>query len=303
MTKTSSAIKTGRIVAAILLGLCVVPMVFSAAGADECRSNRFQPTFVRHNALQPRVYYVEPNGNFTLMRSPADAQATCRARGVRQAIGGGTCFQRNWGDFGCGCNITPSPNRTCARFQALVASITRGATSVQFCRNLYASGDAENRAGNTARAQNNIAGARSRYQRALALFRQGANNPRCGQFRAQFNNAAAIVGRNLQRVAGGMQPPRPNPPNGQNANATMRVVGNWHWFTGKPLRINVDHTMVGPTNSGTWSYLGNNVYVFRWVKGGFVDRLTWSPGPPPRLNGKNNLGGHVWGTQTRGAGH
>jgi len=32
-------------------------------------------------------------------------------------INGQTCLQRDWGGFGCGCNITPSPNSTCAAFQ------------------------------------------------------------------------------------------------------------------------------------------------------------------------------------------
>ena len=94
-------------------------VAFAPAGAEaaECRSNRWQPTFVRHNSVSPTIYYVEPGGGFTRMLSPAHAQATCRSRGVRNTIGGRTCRQRSWGGFACGCNISPSPNATCARFQ------------------------------------------------------------------------------------------------------------------------------------------------------------------------------------------
>jgi hypothetical protein len=74
-----------------------------------------------------------------------------------------------------------------------------------------------------------------------------------------------------------------------------RVVGEWDWFTGRTLTINADHTMAGTTNSGTWSYEGADVYVFTWEKGGYVDTLTWSPGPPPRLEGTNNNDTSVWG--------
>lgn len=268
-----------------------------AALADECRTNVFQPTFVRHNSVAPRVWYVEPNGSFTLMASPDQAQATCRARGVRQLIGGRSCLQRNWGDFGCGCNIAPSPNATCARFQNYLRTISstgpvlgpgmmnninipggdianflsndpavcrsacqnnsncvawtwvrpgiqaasgrcwlknsvpsqvsstccvsaierRTQTGTMpspsddpFCRDLYARGDAANRAGNAARDRGNIAGARASYQQALSLFRQGAADRRCTRFRADFANAATIVERNLQRVAAGT-PPTPQP--------------------------------------------------------------------------------------------
>ncbi len=206
-----------KIVRLFLTALLIIVMAPTGAFADECRSNRFQPTFVRHNSVAPRVWYVEQGGNFTLMGSPAEAQAACRARGVRQAISGQTCFQRNWGDFGCGCNITPSPNATCARFQTYLQSIGTGPGSAddQFCRQLYARGDAENRAGNTAREQQNLAGARGRYQQALLLFRQGDSDPRCSGFRTQFATALAIAQRNLQRVTGGA-PPGPQP-GGRNA--------------------------------------------------------------------------------------
>lgn len=107
-----------RIVLALLAFFVTVP----AALADECRGNQFQPTFVRHDKNKPFAWYVESGGGFTLMPDPAAAQAACRARGVRQAIDGQTCAQRSWGDFGCGCNITPSPNATCARFQAHLKS-------------------------------------------------------------------------------------------------------------------------------------------------------------------------------------
>ena len=93
-----------------------------AALADECRSNDFQPTFVRHDASQ-QAWYVETSGKFTAMISPAGAQDTCKARGVRMSIRGQTCAQRSWGDFGCGCNIMPAPNTTCAGFHAHLRSI------------------------------------------------------------------------------------------------------------------------------------------------------------------------------------
>jgi hypothetical protein len=76
-----------------------------------------------------------------------------------------------------------------------------GAADDQFCRALYARADAENRAGNQARDRGDLAGARSRYNQALALFRQGADDPRCTRFRGQFINAVAIVERNVVRVS------------------------------------------------------------------------------------------------------
>lgn len=88
-----------------------------------------------------------------------------------------------------------------------------GVAGDQYCRDLYARGDAANRAGNAARDRGDIAGARARYQQALALFRQGAADPRCARYRGQFENAAGIAQRNLQRVAGAM-PPTPPPGGG-----------------------------------------------------------------------------------------
>lgn len=179
----------------------------SAVSAGECTSNRFQPTFVRHNSVAPQVYYVEPNGSFTPMRNPAEAQAVCQARGVRQLIGGQSCFQRNWGDFGCGCNITPSPNATCARFQRALAGRTNA--NDNYCRNLYSQMDGQNRAGNRFRAGRNLNAARSSYQNAMRLAQQGANDPRCLRFRNQFRNALSVIQRNMQRVFNDSRNTRP----------------------------------------------------------------------------------------------
>jgi hypothetical protein len=88
--------------------------------AGECTDNRWQPTFVRHDAVAPTVYYVALSGGFVPMSDPQQAQATCSAEGVRVPIDGQTCAQRSWGDFGCGCNLTPSPNTTCAAFQTFL---------------------------------------------------------------------------------------------------------------------------------------------------------------------------------------
>jgi hypothetical protein len=93
------------------------------AQADECRSNHWQPTFVRHDSVVPPIYYyVEPAGGFTPVRSEQEALEACRARGVRNTIDGQNCLQREWRGFGCGCNITPAPNSTCARFQNFLRS-------------------------------------------------------------------------------------------------------------------------------------------------------------------------------------
>ena len=102
---------------ALLLASVFTLAVIVSAFADECRDNSFQPTFVRHDS-NPRSHYVEVSGAFTPMVSPDAAQATCRARGVRQLINGQDCRQRFWGDFSCGCNITPSSSTTCTRFRA-----------------------------------------------------------------------------------------------------------------------------------------------------------------------------------------
>lgn len=98
-----------------------IALISTHAYSGECTSNSFQPTFVRHNSVSPAVFYVTGNG-FVQMASPAEAQQTCRAQGVRMRINGGDCFRRNWGDFGCGCNITPSPNTTCAAFQNFLSA-------------------------------------------------------------------------------------------------------------------------------------------------------------------------------------
>jgi hypothetical protein len=103
---------------AILLGATGTGASVSAAG--ECTGNDWQPTFVRHDAVAPTVYYATPSGGFAPMSDPQQAQNTCTAEGVREPINGQTCAQRSWGDFGCGCNITPSPNATCAAFQSFL---------------------------------------------------------------------------------------------------------------------------------------------------------------------------------------
>lgn len=107
----------------ILLTVLALAASATAVWADECRDNGFSPTFVRFNNLPGvPVHYVETNGTFTPMPDPPTAQATCTARGVRQLITGQDCRQRPWGHFGCGCNIVPSPNSTCARFHSLLSS-------------------------------------------------------------------------------------------------------------------------------------------------------------------------------------
>ncbi|MEK6697603.1 MAG: hypothetical protein AABZ10_01030 [Nitrospirota bacterium] len=94
-------------------------VIFAATGtgfAGECTDNGWQPTFVRHDSVAPTVYYYTGH-SFIPMSTPAEAQRTCETQGVRMTINGDTCAQRPWGHFGCGCNITPSPNTTCAAFQ------------------------------------------------------------------------------------------------------------------------------------------------------------------------------------------
>ena len=100
-----------------LLVFCLLAPSICLAG--ECTDNNWQPTFVRHDAVKPNVYYYT-GSDFILMVNPIQAQQTCQAQGVRNVINGQTCQQRNWGDFGCGCNITPAPNTTCAAFQAFL---------------------------------------------------------------------------------------------------------------------------------------------------------------------------------------
>ena len=104
----------------ILLMVCICVILLcsgpQALFADECRGNSWQPTFVRHNSVSPTVFYFT-GSTFIPISSPQEAQQICRSRGVRMAINGQTCAQRDWGGFGCGCNIAPSPNRTCASFQ------------------------------------------------------------------------------------------------------------------------------------------------------------------------------------------
>jgi len=109
-------IKKTIIIGILLLG--IVAVVIPAASADECRSNQWQPTFVRHDSIGQYVYfYVEPNSSFTRLNTPQEYQNACLSRGVRMRINGQDCRQRKFSDFGCGCNITPSPNETCRRFQ------------------------------------------------------------------------------------------------------------------------------------------------------------------------------------------
>lgn len=102
----------------LILFLSVMCMLSFAetVPAGECTDNGWQPTFVRHNSVAPTVYYYTGT-TFIPMSSPAEAQQTCTSRGVRNTINGQTCAERNWGDFGCGCNIEPSRNSTCAAFQ------------------------------------------------------------------------------------------------------------------------------------------------------------------------------------------
>lgn len=95
-------------------------LVAGAAGAGECTSNSWRPTFVRHDLVAPTVYYAESGGGFTPMATPDEAQQTCLARGVRNSIDYQDCRQRNWGDFGCGCNIYPNQNGTCQLFQSFL---------------------------------------------------------------------------------------------------------------------------------------------------------------------------------------
>lgn len=104
-----------------VLGVFCALSVTATVFAGECTSNNWQPTFVRHNVVAPTVYYYT-GSTFIPMTSPAQAQQTCQAQGVRRTINGQNCFQRNWGDFGCGCNITPPRNSTCAAFQNFLRS-------------------------------------------------------------------------------------------------------------------------------------------------------------------------------------
>ena len=105
-----------RYFAGIFVAVVCIAAFTSPLIADECRSNNWQPTFVRHNSVSPTIFYFT-GSTFIPMASPNEAQQTCLTRGVRMPINGQTCAQRDWGGFGCGCNITPSPNRTCAAFQ------------------------------------------------------------------------------------------------------------------------------------------------------------------------------------------
>lgn len=106
-----------------LLAVCItVTMAVFGSGvtfAGECRNNDWQPTFVRHNSVSPTVFYFTGR-NFIPVSNPQEAQQLCRNQGVRMAINGQTCQQRPWGGFGCGCNITPSPNSTCNSFQSFL---------------------------------------------------------------------------------------------------------------------------------------------------------------------------------------
>ena len=101
---------------AVCIGVLLCGGLAGPSAAGECTGNGWQPTFVRHDVTRT-VYYAARSGIFVPMSDPQQAQATCTAEGVREPINGQTCAQRNWGDFGCGCNLTPSPNTTCASFQ------------------------------------------------------------------------------------------------------------------------------------------------------------------------------------------
>jgi hypothetical protein len=103
-------------------GVLVFAFWTQMAWAGECTNNSWQPTFVRHDRVAPTVYYVTAGGGFIPMANPQQAQETCRNSGVRMTIGGNTCAQRNWGDFGCGCNIFPARNSTCADFHNFLRS-------------------------------------------------------------------------------------------------------------------------------------------------------------------------------------
>jgi len=107
----------------LLLTVCIIFLfpfpVTKTLFADECRQNSWQPTFVRHDSVSPTMFYFT-GSTFIPVSSPQEAQQICLSRGVRMTINGQTCAQRDWGGFGCGCNITPSPNRTCAAFQSFL---------------------------------------------------------------------------------------------------------------------------------------------------------------------------------------
>jgi len=98
--------------------LCLLSLAGTAFGG-ECINNRWQPTFVRHQAVAPVVYYYTGE-DFIPVADPEEAQELCLSQGVRDAIQGKTCAERPWSDFACACNIEPPGNRTCAAFQNFV---------------------------------------------------------------------------------------------------------------------------------------------------------------------------------------
>ncbi len=98
--------------------LCLLLSAGTAVG-KECINNRWQPTFVRHQAVAPIMYYYTGT-TFVPVVDPEDAQDLCESEGVRDPVQGQTCDERPWTDFVCACNIEPPGNRTCAAFQNFV---------------------------------------------------------------------------------------------------------------------------------------------------------------------------------------
>jgi len=85
----------------------------------ECINDRWQPTFVRHHAVAPFLYYFTGT-SFVPVADPDEAQDMCLAHGVRDPVEGEACDERPWSDFLCACNVEPPENRTCAAFQEFV---------------------------------------------------------------------------------------------------------------------------------------------------------------------------------------
>ena len=147
-----------------------------------------------------------------------------------------------------------------------------GVVDDQYCRDLYARGDAANRAGNNSRDRGDIVGARNFYQQALALFRQGESDPRCARLRGQFANAAQIVERNLGRVGQGPAPGRRVFNNPTMNGALVDHCINWATNCDAPaatmycqrmgMRRGVSWTLSHPGR--TW-VMGDN----RYCQGGF----------------------------------
>jgi len=103
------------------LGALLVVLCAGAAFAGECINDRWQPTFVRHQAVAPTVYYYTGT-TFVPVTDESEAQRLCLSQGVRDPKNGETCAQRTWSDFVCACNIEPAGNKTCVAFQNFVES-------------------------------------------------------------------------------------------------------------------------------------------------------------------------------------